>query len=81
MIETKVTWSTIATLAASIAVVLLNAYAADSSLIPGVPAWLQGVLILIVPTLVTFLSGYTAPHTARPDLPKRGPNGQFVAGE
>ena len=63
--EAKVSGSTAGTLAASIALALLNATAADSSILGGLPPVLQFIILTVIPPLVTFLSGYATPsHTS-----------------
>jgi hypothetical protein len=65
-IEAKVAASTAASAAAGIGVAILNDIEADHSLLGGTPAWLQALLLVVVPPLVTFLAGYQARHTPRP---------------
>lgn len=64
-IEAKVKASTAATFCVSLLAMLLNAVAGDSALLQPLPAWLQGLLIAVGPSLATFLAGYAAPHTPR----------------
>jgi hypothetical protein len=59
--EVKVSASTTGTFAASLALALLNATAADSTILGGLPSWLQFILITILPTLIAFVSGYVTP--------------------
>jgi hypothetical protein len=61
MIETKVNGSTIGTVLPSVGLALLNALAADSSMLGGLHPFLQFVVIAIIPPLITFLSGYVTP--------------------
>jgi hypothetical protein len=63
-VETKVTASSVAAFLASIGVAVLNGVN-DYSLLAGLPPLVQSLLVLIIPALVTFLSGYFAPHTPR----------------
>lgn len=72
IVELKVVAATIAVAVVSGAVELLNAVEADHSLLGPIPAWGQGLIVVVVPTAVTFLSGWAAKHTPRPDL---GPSG------
>ncbi|MGE7439608.1 holin [Kitasatospora sp. NPDC001175] len=65
-IEAKVKASSTAAFLAGIAVAVLNAVQADNSLLGPLPSWLQAPLIALIPTALTFLAGYQAPHTARP---------------
>jgi len=65
-IEAKVIASTLMTTVVGIAIALLNALAADSSLLGPLPAWLQGVILALVPAALAFLAGYQARHTPRP---------------
>jgi hypothetical protein len=64
-IETKVKAATSATFVVSLLIAVLNGVVADDSLLKPLPAWLQPVIIAVVPTLVTFLSGWNAAHTPR----------------
>ncbi|WP_407553054.1 holin [Streptomyces sp. Pv4-95] len=64
-VEKKVSAATLASLAAAVAITLLNATLGDTELLGTAPAWLQHLATLIVPPLVTFLGGYTAQHTPR----------------
>lgn len=64
-VEAKVKWSALGSLLAGLVLALLNAVVADSSILGGLPAWAQFVVVTGAPVLVTFLSGYAAPHTAR----------------
>lgn len=73
LIETKVKASTAATFGASVAIAVLNQAVADDSLMGSVPSWAQTGLLVVVPSLVTFLSGWKARHTHRPDLSNVAP--------
>lgn len=64
-VEKKVSAATIASLAAALAITLLNATVGNADLMGSTPAWLQHLATLIVPPLVTFLGGYAARHTPR----------------
>lgn len=64
-VEKKVSAATLGSLAAAVAITLLNATIGDTELLGSAPAWLQHLATLIVPPLVTFLSGYNARHTPR----------------
>jgi hypothetical protein len=64
-IELKVIAATAATFAVSIAVALLNAVEAQHELLGSLPGALQFVTLAVIPTVVTFLSGYLARHTPR----------------
>lgn len=64
-VEQKVSAATLASLAAAIAITLLNATVGDTELLGSAPAWLQHLATLIVPPLITFLGGYSARHTPR----------------
>jgi len=59
--EVKVSAATLGATAASIGLALLNALAADSSLLGGLPAWLQFVLVLAIPPVITYVSGFVTP--------------------
>jgi hypothetical protein len=68
-VEAKVKAAAIGTLVISLVLALLNAVVGNSQILGGFPAWLQFVLITCAPTLVAFLSGYNAKHTAIPPVP------------
>ncbi|NWF31283.1 holin [Streptomyces sp. PKU-EA00015] len=64
-VETKVKAASAATFLVGIAIAVLNAVAADSSLLGPLPAWLQAITLPLVPTALTWLAGYQARHTPR----------------
>lgn len=70
-IETKVKAATAVTVAVGLAIALLNAVAADSTLLGPLPSWLQAPLLALVPAALTFLGGYQARHTPRSDVAAR----------
>lgn len=58
-ISPKVIASTLVTALVGLVIAILNAVQDNPDLIPG-PTWLQGVLVTIIPTVLTFLAGYRA---------------------
>jgi hypothetical protein len=73
-IEAKVKAATLAAFVVGLVVSTLNQTQADSQLLGSLPAWLQFVLTVAVPPVVTFLSGWKARHTPKTDpglLPPR----------
>ncbi|WP_333771552.1 holin [Streptomyces sp. IBSBF 2435] len=68
LIEAKVAASTGAAAAFGIGAAVLNDVAADHTLLGGTPAWAQALVLVVAPPLATFLAGYSAKHTPRPDL-------------
>lgn len=64
-VEAKVKAATSATFVVSLVVAVLNAVVADDQLLQPLPAWLQPLIIALVPAAVTFLSGWQAKHTPR----------------
>lgn len=66
VIEAKVAASTAAAAGLGIVAAVLNDVENDSSLIGGAPAWVQAVVLVVVPPLATFVAGYQAKHTPRP---------------
>ncbi|AEA27940.1 hypothetical protein Psed_5815 [Pseudonocardia dioxanivorans CB1190] len=60
-VEVKVVVSALVTLVAGVALSLLNALQTDSSILGGLPPWLQFVLITAIPPLATFAAGYAQP--------------------
>lgn len=68
LIETKVKASTLATFGVSVLIAVLNVTAGSSDLLGSLPSWLQTIALVAIPSAVTFLSGWKAKHTPRPDL-------------
>ncbi|MFF5891173.1 holin [Streptomyces globisporus] len=64
-VEAKVKAASTGAFLAGLAVAMLNAVVADSSLLGPLPAWLQAPLLALVPTALTWLAGYQARHTPR----------------
>lgn len=71
-VEAKVTASTLVTFLASAAIAILNLAVADSTLLGNLPPVVQTILLALVPTALTFLGGYAAPHTSRTTLRNTG---------
>lgn len=67
-VETKVKAATGAAVAVGLTVALLNWIQGDSQLLGPLPAWAQAIVAVVLPPVVTFLSGWQASHTPRPDL-------------
>jgi hypothetical protein len=67
-IESKVQAASLWTLGASVGIAVLNAVAANSTLLGGLPALAQFAILAAIPPTATFLAGYVAPSTPRPDL-------------
>ncbi|MBT2508794.1 holin [Streptomyces sp. ISL-98] len=63
--EAKVKAASAMTFVVGLVLAVLNAVAADSSLLGPLPVWLQAVAIPLVPTALTWLAGYQARHTPR----------------
>lgn len=66
-VERKVWAASAATLATSLGIAVLNDVQDRPELLGPLPPLLQTLLIVCAPTLVTFLSGYAAKHTPRPE--------------
>ncbi|MFD7860984.1 holin [Streptomyces sp. NPDC059783] len=64
-IETKVKASAAVTFLVGLAVAVLNAVEADSTLLGPLPSWLQAPLLALVPAALAGLAGYQARHTPR----------------
>ncbi|MFB6717624.1 MULTISPECIES: holin [unclassified Streptomyces] len=64
-VEVKVKAASAASFVAGIAIAVLNAVVADSSLLGPLPSWLQAPLLALVPAALTWLAGYQARHTVR----------------
>lgn len=67
-VETKVKAATSASFIVGLIVALLNYTVGDSHLMGSLPPWAQTLAALVVPPLVTFLSGWQASHTPRADV-------------
>lgn len=65
-VESKVKWSTTAALVAGLVVAMLTAVQDNPGVLGPLPKWAQVLVLAFGPALVTFLSGYAAPHTTRP---------------
>lgn len=69
-VESKVKWAAFGTFVGSVAATaVLQAIDADHSLIEVFPDWLEAVVIPLLPTAISWVAGWRAKHTARPDLP------------
>lgn len=64
-IELKVIASTAATFAVSLILAILNAVQDNHALLGSVPSALQFVILVAIPSAVTFLGGFLAKHTPR----------------
>jgi hypothetical protein len=67
-VETKVRVSTTASTVLGLVLAVMTWVQDSPDALGNLPKWLQGALLLVVPPLVTFVSGYLAAHTARTDL-------------
>jgi len=68
-IEAKVKSATTVAFLVSLVIAVLNAVAADDSLLGPLPSWLQAPVIAVVPAVLTFLAGWQAKHTPRITVP------------
>ncbi|MGW1546665.1 holin [Streptomyces sp. NPDC002346] len=64
-VEAKVKAASIAAFLVGLAVAVLNAIVADTSLLGPLPGWLQAPVLALVPTALVWLTGYQARHTPR----------------
>lgn len=64
-VEAKVKAATGASLAAGVAIAVLNSVVADQSLLGPLPEWLQAAVLALAPAALTFLSGWRTRHTPR----------------
>lgn len=64
-IELKVIAATAATFAVSLVLAVLNEIQNHHELLGSTPGVLQFMIVAVIPTAVTFLSGYLAKHTPR----------------
>ena len=67
-VESKVTAATIAAALTTFVLWLLAEYVFDAD----VPTAVAGIVAVVVPGVVTFIAGYSAKHTRRPDLGETG---------
>jgi len=70
IVETKVVASTLASAGVGTAIAVLNDVQAHSELLGSIPAPIQVVVLVLIPTATAFLAGWRAKHTPRPDLGK-----------
>ncbi|MER6171375.1 hypothetical protein [Streptosporangium sp. NPDC001681] len=69
-IERKVTAATAASYLSLVGVLaILQTAQADLDLIAWMPDAIETLAVPLLPGLVTYVAGYLAKHTARPDLP------------
>lgn len=68
LIEAKVWATTAASLLLGLGITVLNEIPGDAALMGSLPGWAQGIITMTVPPAVTFLSGWKARHTGRPEL-------------
>lgn len=64
-VESKVKASAVAAFVIGALIAALNAAQDNPDLLGSLPTWAQTLIIAVAPALVTFLSGYAAPHTRR----------------
>lgn len=70
LVETKVKWSTVgSTLGAAAVLAMLGAVSDDPNMLSPLPDALELLLLSLLPGLVSFVAGWRARHTPRPDLP------------
>lgn len=58
IVEAKVWAATIASAFAGAVVAILNAVQDSPGLLAGLPTWAQSAILLLVPVVLTFVSGY-----------------------
>ncbi|MEV0313510.1 hypothetical protein [Nonomuraea fuscirosea] len=69
-VERKVTAAAAGSYLGLVAILsVLQTVNADLDLIAILPDWLESLTIPLLPGLISWVSGYKAKHTARPDLP------------
>lgn len=66
-VESKVKAATSAAVLIGLGVAILNQAVGNSQLMGSLPPWVQALIAVVVPPLVTFYSGWKAQHTPRPD--------------
>lgn len=66
--EAKVVASTLASAATGAVIGVLNDVETNNTLLDPIPHALQIVMLVAIPTAVTFLAGWRAKHTPRPDI-------------
>lgn len=68
MVEAKVVATTAAMALVGVGLTVLNEVPGNASLMGSVPGWLQGLITLAAPPLITFVTGWRTRHTPRPEL-------------
>lgn len=63
-VELKVKAMTGVSLLCGLGVAVLNDVETDSTLIPG-PPWAQAMVLVLVPTVTSFITGYQTKHSPR----------------
>ena len=67
-VERKVAWASIATYVGSAAGVAALQAVTDAQLVTALPDILEPLVLALLPAASTFLGGYKARHTPRPDI-------------
>lgn len=76
-VEKKVTWGAVLAYLGGLAVMaVLNAVGSDTGLVASLPAWAESLVVPILPAVLSFVGGWFARHTPRPDLPAPGASAQ-----
>ncbi len=69
VIEKKVTYASLGTyIGTAVLLIVAEAVNKDATLISGLPDWAEALIVPVIPSLITFLTGYRTAHTPRPDL-------------
>lgn len=68
VVEKKVTAASLGALGSSLLLAILLGLADDPQRLAGLPEWASWLVMIVLPVVIVFVSGYAAPHTSRPDL-------------
>jgi hypothetical protein len=61
--EVKVKGASVGALVAGAVIAVFNAVTTNSSVLGGLPSWLQFLILTLAPTVVAWLGGYVTPST------------------
>ena len=67
-VETKVTAASVGALAAGVVLAVITAFLGEPDAFGALPDPVVFLLVAALPPVATFLSGYAAPHTSRPEV-------------
>lgn len=68
VVEAKVIASTFASAAIGTTIAVLNDVETHNDMLGDLPAPVQAIVLIVIPTVITFMTGWTAKHTSRSDF-------------